>query len=515
MLLYLRHFFGISIVLIIIAMIIVAYSFNTAANNVISKQAEQNNIALTKGFYNTVWKKDPQIKTLFYTIPASQQLQYKEFIDFSKETLFFLQDLPIVKFNIYSPQGTRIFSTDQKRIYISSNTADDNPIKGKIDTDINPRSVSSTGEVQSEIIHGAKFQTISGREKKGTLVRTLVPLMPDDYVEVLGNRSDKVEAVVEIYLDASEYSSDLQFSQTLSTAFVIISFASMYMGFLISSRKAEKIIDKQHETYVELETAKARAETENKQKSQFLANISHELRTPLNAIIGFSEIIKDEVMGELGNDQYKAYVRDIHSSGVHLLSLINDILDYSKAEAGKLELEYEDVDLNKLIAACLRLQEPRAKSADVLLEKDLPSEHLIINSDAKRLKQVLLNLLSNAVKFTPQGGIVKVSGWHNLKDNTISLEVKDSGIGISPKDLAKALAPFGQVDNELARRYEGTGLGLPLTKKFVELLGGKMHLESEINKGTTVTVTLPIKPKTADDRKRVMRSRSSNMTTEF
>lgn len=501
----------------IVAMFIVAYSFNTAANNVISKQAEQNNISLSKGFYNNVWKKDPQLKTLFYTIPPSQQLQYREFIDFSKNTLFFLQDLPIVKFNIYSPDGVRIFSTDQRRIYISSSTADDNPIKGDIDKSINPRSVATDGTVRSEIIHGAEFQTISGKEKTGTLVRTIIPLMQDDYVEILGNREGKTEAILEIYLDATEYSSDLLFYQTLSIAFVIISFTSMYVGFLISSRKAEKIIDKQHETYVELETAKARAETENKQKSQFLANISHELRTPLNAIIGFSEIIKDEVMGELGNEQYKNYVRDIHSSGVHLLSLINDILDYSKAEAGKLELEYEDIDLNKLVASCLRLQEPRAKSAAVALDKELPSDHIIVNSDAKRLKQVFLNLLSNAVKFTPQGGMVKISAWHNLKDNTVSIEVKDSGIGISPKDLAKALAPFGQVDNELARRYEGTGLGLPLTKKFVELLGGKLHLESEINKGTIVTVTIPTKPKplTEEQLRKPQRSKSANILSEF
>lgn len=503
----------------IAAMFIVAYSFNTAANNVILKQAEQNNISLSKGFYNTVWKKDPQLKTLFYTIPASQQLQYREFIDFSKNTLYFLQDLPIVKFNIYSPEGVRIFSTDQKRIYISSSTADDNPIKGDINKNISPRNVAQEGEVRSEIIHGAKFVTASGKEKKGTLVRTLIPMLPDDFVEILGNRAGKTEAILEIYLDTTEYSSDLLFYQTISIAFVIISFTSMYVGFLISSRKAEKIIDKQHETYVELETAKARAETENKQKSQFLANISHELRTPLNAIIGFSEIIKDEVMGELGNEQYKNYVRDIHSSGVHLLSLINDILDYSKAEAGKLELEYEDIDLNKLVASCLRLQEPRAKSAAVMLEKELPSDHIIINSDAKRLKQVLLNLLSNAVKFTPQGGTVKISSWINFKDGTISIEVKDSGIGISPKDLAKALSPFGQVDNELARRYEGTGLGLPLTKKFVELLGGKLHLESEVNKGTTVTVTVPQKPRPAEDEmnmtRQPRRSKSANILSEF
>ena len=198
-------------------------------------------------------------------------------------------------------------------------------------------------------------------------------------------------------------------------------------------------------------------------------------------------------MGELNNEQYKNYIRDIHSSGVYLLSLINDILDYSKAEAGKLDMEYEDIDLTKLITSSLRLQEPRARSAEVNLVKELPEEHLVIRSDAKRLRQILLNLLSNSVKFTPAGGTVKISAWRNLQDSQhVSIEVKDTGIGIAPKDIAKALAPFGQVDSELSRRYEGTGLGLPLTKKFIELLGGTLKISSEINKGTTVTVTLPV-----------------------
>jgi len=385
------------------------------------------------------------------------------------------------------------------------------------ESDITPQKVSADGQPTSQLIRGAEFNGPAGVKKEGSLVRTLIPLLPDDYVEVLGYNSSKVEAVLEIYVDTTDYSNDLFFYQALSTAFMVISFTSMYIGFFISSLKAERIIEKQHETYVELETAKARAETENKQKSQFLASISHELRTPLNAIIGFSEIIKDEVMGELQNEQYKAYIRDIHGSGVHLLSLINDILDYSKAEAGKLELEFEEIDLSKVIISSLRLQEPRAQAAEVKLEKELPPERIIITSDAKRMKQILLNLLSNAVKFTPTGGTVKISAWSNLKDNSISIEVRDTGIGIAPKDLAKALAPFGQVDNQLARKYEGTGLGLPLAKKFVELIGGKMNIESEVNKGTAITLNIPMRPKglTDNEGKETVKLKSGALSADF
>jgi two-component system cell cycle sensor histidine kinase PleC len=180
---------------------------------------------------------------------------------------------------------------------------------------------------------------------------------------------------------------------------------------------------------------------------------------------------------------------------VHLLSLINDILDYSKAEAGKLEFAIEEVDINKLILSSMRLVSPRAEEAQVLLVDEIPKDHIILKTDPKKFKQVMLNLLSNAVKFTPAGGQVKVAMWTSAIDNTVSIEVRDSGIGIAPKDIARALAPFGQVDSALSRKYEGTGLGLPLTKKFVEIMGGSFNLTSEEGVGTTVTFVLPREPK--------------------
>ena len=278
---------------------------------------------------------------------------------------------------------------------------------------------------------------------------------------------------------------------------VVILFLTLISLLIMLSRKAENIIARQHETNLELAATAAAAEAENRDKSQFLANVSHELRTPLNAIIGFSEIIKNEVLGTIDNPQYQDYIRDIHTSGVHLLSLINDILDYSKAEAGKLDLELAEVDVTKIIMNSMRLVSPRAEAAQVQLVENLPQVHFVLNTDAKKLKQVLLNLLSNAVKFTPAGGSVTVSAWENIADKSVAVEVKDSGIGIAPKDISRAMAPFGQVDNALSRKYEGTGLGLPLTKKFVELMGGTFTIASELNVGTTVTFTLPKAPPTA------------------
>ncbi|MCB2082248.1 MAG: sensor histidine kinase, partial [Rickettsiales bacterium] len=187
----------------------------------------------------------------------------------------------------------------------------------------------------------------------------------------------------------------------------------------------------------------------------------------------------------------KDYIRDIHNSGVHLLSLINDILDYSKADAGKLEVEMTDVDITKIMRNSMRLVAPRAQEASVNLTSELPKEHLVIHTDARRLKQVILNLLSNAVKFTPAGGQVKLSLWREMSDQAIIIEVKDTGVGIAPKDISKVMSTFGQVENELSRRYEGTGLGLPLSKRLVELMGGELEIRSKVNEGTTVTIVLP------------------------
>jgi two-component system cell cycle sensor histidine kinase PleC len=251
------------------------------------------------------------------------------------------------------------------------------------------------------------------------------------------------------------------------------------------------IIARQHEANLELAAQAASAQAENRDKSQFLANVSHELRTPLNAIIGFSEFIKSERSGPIGNDKYGEYIRDIHGSGVHLLSLINDILDYSKAEADKLELEISEVDATKTVRNSMRLVSPRAEDAQVQLIEEIPREHFILKTDAKKIKQVMLNLLSNAVKFTPVGGSVTVSMWQNVVDGGLSIEVRDTGIGIAPKDISRAMAPFGQVDNTLSRKYEGTGLGLPLTRKFVEIMGGTFSIASEVGKGTTITIVFP------------------------
>jgi two-component system cell cycle sensor histidine kinase PleC len=240
----------------------------------------------------------------------------------------------------------------------------------------------------------------------------------------------------------------------------------------------------------DLRRAKEEAELASRTKTEFLANMSHELRTPLNAVIGFAEIMQAEVFGPLGDARYTEYAADIRDSGQHLLNLINDLLDVSKIEFGKVELAEETVDLTGILDSCMRLMRDRADQAALDLTAHTPPDLPYLRCDGRRLKQILLNLMSNAVKFTPSGGQVTVRA-SLADDGGLKIAVSDTGIGIATQDLAKALQPFGQIDSRMTRKYQGTGLGLPLTKSMIELHGGSLQLESVVGRGTTATLWLP------------------------
>lgn len=261
------------------------------------------------------------------------------------------------------------------------------------------------------------------------------------------------------------------------------------MELLEANKRLSREIEERIQLENDLRQAKETAEFANRTKSEFLANMSHELRTPLNAIIGFSELLREKETFRLTPEQQASYVKDIHDSGSHLLGIINEILDLSRIDAGAVELDESTITVPTLVDDALRLMRPRILGAGVHVHVAIPESMPYLKADERLLKQILLNLLSNAVKFTPRGGCVRVTGqWSG---EGITLRVADNGIGIPRDKLSRVLEPFGQVESGYSKRFSGTGLGLPISKRIAELHGGSLVIDSTPGEGTTVTVHLP------------------------
>jgi len=258
--------------------------------------------------------------------------------------------------------------------------------------------------------------------------------------------------------------------------------------------RASQAFDQLRQNQVRLVAAKDDAEAASRAKTQFLANMGHELRTPLNAIIGFSELMRGAAFGPL-SERYAEYATAIAESGAHLLAVINDILDMARAEANRLVLVEEEVEIARAVRFSIGMIEEMARNAEIDCRCEIPADLPRFFGDAAKLRQILINLLSNAVKFTPAGGEVTVSVEHDPASG-LAFRVADTGIGIPAEKLPTALAPFGQIDSGLDRKFDGIGLGLPLAKRLVELHDGRMEIASEPGKGTVVSALFPTKRST-------------------
>lgn len=460
---------------------------------IIVKRVTTESFRIAEIYQKQIWRSSEKVIERLRIIPRTNLLQDEDFIKFLKDSLNFFGYLN-AEISLFDMYGNKFVTNALLDTSLSEAVYKDeglyNSLLLRIDQYflqdlMNSDVMDSVYLCQSK--HKLWLKHITNPEDGSVRVAYFI----SSYIPIINEKYSKfaVDGVLQIDTDITEQWNNMSYlEQKIFIAFLII-FSIFFIIVTYNTNYARRIINKQFEVNKDLEEARIRAETESSAKTEFLANVSHELRTPLNAIIGFSEIIITETYGNIENPQYKEYIQDINNSGKHLLSIINDILDFSKASADKLKVEMIELDLNKLASSSMRFVKPRADEAKVTLLEDLPKEHVIIIADPKRLKQALLNLLSNSVKFTPENGTITMKMIKNEANKEVHVQVIDTGIGMSQKEIPKALSTFGQIDNKLSRKYEGTGLGLPLTRKLVKLMQGNFNIQSELGTGTTVTLT--------------------------
>ena len=457
-------------VVLLVGAVSLVYVESTLATGRLRANAERNNVVLARVMANGL--AEVLESTLNFKDNASSTAWQREEATLrrlQRHVLEHLAGLPIVKVKLFNVSGTTVFSTD----FNETGEAEG--------ADAGFRAAVG-GQVASDIGRRNGMTSVDGRMFTGDVVESYIPLREN-------GPSSPVVGVFEIYADVSGALADVRHAQITEAAIIQGTFLAIYILLIMGVRRADLMVRRQSDANLALAAEVARAEVAHQTKSEFLANMSHELRTPLNAILGFSEVLAREYFGKLAPKQQE-YLSDIRKSGQHLLDLINDILDMTKIEVGKLDLRETVVDLRHVIENSMPLVREQAEADGIELRTEFMAGLPYLRADERRVRQIVVNLLSNAVKFTEHGGQVTV-GAARRRDGWLDIFVADTGVGMSEAELVVAMQPFRQVDNSLARRHEGTGLGLPLTRELARLHGGELKLSSVPGKGTVVTVRLP------------------------
>lgn len=446
------------------------YLHRSVSNDQFASLVEQNNEALTQAFANAVWP-----KFHWFLLSASHRNPDDVRLDPTTDALRsavhdLVQGTRVLKIKIYDTQGRTIFSTDPKQI--------------GADYSKNERFIGAmAGRTASELEKRAKFQAINGEMKNIWVLSSYIAIRPS-------GADGNIVGVAETYTDVTDFQAQLDNTGSLLVGTSAIVLLAIFIFLAAIVWIAERMMHRQHARSIEFAEHAARADAASRAKSEFLANMSHELRTPLNAILGFAELITSEILGPVGTPRYKEYAGDIQRSGRHLLGIINDVLDLVQIETGRARVSLDKVDVCDLARDVVRLMSRQAATKNVALRFAANCTAEPIGSDEGKIRQILFNLISNALKFTPEGGSVTVTvNQDPISDRTV-LRVADTGIGMRPEDVPVALASFGQIGNAFQQNGQGIGLGLPLTKKFAELLGGTFDIESAPGKGTVVTIAL-------------------------
>ncbi|MEO3428531.1 ATP-binding protein [Pelagibius sp. CAU 1746] len=460
---------------VIAASVLMIGMYKQVASDDLNAMAERSNTAVAQIFSNVVWDAHAGFLTTAHFLSPDAIRRHPETQAIQKSLLTRLRGLSILKIKIYDQNGLTVFSTELAQI-----GEDKSANAGFL--------AARTGHGASELTHRDTFSGFEQTVEDRDVLASYVPII---------SASGSIEGVFEVYYDVTDLLATIQRRQTVLQIVVGSTFLLLYLLLILGVWLSERQTRRHYFKNLDLARAAARAEESNRLKSEFLATMSHELRTPLNAILGFSEILKSEIPGASSDETRREYAHSIWSSGRHLLNIVDDVLDMSKVEAGEMPLDREAFDAVHLLESCLRLVEKQAETDEVTLTSNVASGLPAGYGDERRIKQVLINLLSNAVKFTPEGGGISV--WLGAApDGALQFTVADTGIGIQPGDIEKVLTPFGQVETSYARRFGGTGLGLPIAKSLVEMHGGSFTLESILGEGTKVTFTLPPKSTAKD-----------------
>jgi signal transduction histidine kinase len=444
---------------------VLSWYLHTTSTESALKTAEDFNVALTQALGNAMRERMVVLKSVSVHSAVSPAI-----VEFHNDVVEQLRGLTIAKIKIYDLNGMTVFSTEGRQI--GEDKSGNAGVRRAL-----------AGAVASELTFRNKFSHFEGVIEDRNLLSSYVPLR---------HRDGAVDSVFEIYQDVSDLLAALARRHWVRTATIVSAFAGAYFLLLLIVLWAENQVRRHHDESIRHAADAARAESANRTKTEFLATMSHELRTPLNAILGFSDMIHGEVLGPAGNPRYREYAGDIHASANHLLDIINDILDMARIEAGKMEITSSTVVFARFAEWARTMVRTQAEAGKVTLHTRLDPALVEFVTDERILRQIALNLLTNAIKFTPAGGTVTLT-LSGADAGRLAVTVEDTGVGMRPEDIPRALAPFSQLDNSLSRKHRGTGLGLSLANRFVGLLGGQLAITSAPGQGTRVTVILPVR----------------------
>ncbi|NIA68742.1 hypothetical protein HBA54_09080 [Pelagibius litoralis] len=464
------------LVVVAASMLIIGLYKEMAADD-LQDISERSNSAVARVFSNVVWNAHAGFLTTADFLTPEAIRRHPETIAIRQSVLDRMRDLSILKIKIYNLNGLTVFSTEPSQIG-EDKSGNDGFLEARL------------GRLANRLTYRDSFNAFEREVENRDILESYVPIT---------SASGAIEGVLEVYYDVTPLIAAIRQRQLLLQAAVGSTFLVLYLILIFAVWRSEKRTEKHYHKNLDLVRTAAKAEESSRMKSEFLATMSHELRTPLNAILGFSEILKAQMPGTNDEETRREYVDNIWSSGRLLLNIVDDVLDMSKVEAGELTLNTSVFDPIALAESCCRLVENQALAEGIALNAEVAADLPPAFGDERRIKQVLLNLLSNAVKFTPAGG--KIMLWVGSDPSGhLLMTVTDTGIGIEADDIKKVLSPFGQVESSYARKFGGTGLGLPIAKSLIEMHGGRFTLESKRDVGTKVSVCLPPLPAAEEER---------------